>query len=177
MTSFAHRLLGAAALDVDTYEEVEADRSATLQAFLVVLLSSICTGIGATGWGGRAWSGVLLFSAAALVGWAVWAIITLEIGGRLLPEAETRVDVGELLRTIGFASIPGALRVIGVLPELTTPIFAITSVWMLIAMIIAVRQALDYHSTMRAVAVCFVGWALATGIVFALGNWFAPPLS
>jgi hypothetical protein len=31
---------------------------------------------------------------------------------------------------------------------------------MLIAMVIAVRQALDYTSTLRAVGVCIIGWII-----------------
>ena len=76
--------------------------------------------------------------------WAAWALLTYEIGAKLLPGTNTRVDVYELLRTIGFASAPGMLRIIGVVPALTRPIFFLTAVWMLLAMIVAVRQALDY---------------------------------
>ena len=97
----------------------------------------------------------------SLLAWAAWALVTFEIGGRLMPEPQTRVDVGELLRTIGFASTPGMLRALGAFPRATTPVFVITSVWMLLAMIVAVRQALDYRSTPRAVAVCVLGWVLA----------------
>ena len=100
-----------------------------------------------------------------------------EIGGRLLPEPETSVDVGELLRTIGFASAPGLLRVFGVVPELTVPVFALATIWMLVAMIVAVRQALDYRSTARAIAVCTLGLALALGIVIVIGLFVSPALS
>jgi len=172
-----HRLVGAAALDVGTYEEIEADRTATVQAFLIVLASSLATGIGATGLGGHPTGQVFIISAAALLGWAAWALLIFEIGGRLLPEPGTRVDVTELLRTIGFATAPGLLRVFGVLPALTIPVFAITSVWMLAAMVVAVRQALDFTSTARAVVVCIVGWLLAGLIVIAFGLWLTPPLS
>jgi hypothetical protein len=181
MTTFAHRLIGAAVLDVDTYEEVEADRTATVQAFVIVLASSLATGIGATGFGGSrpvgAVGDVLIISIAALMGWAAWALLVFQIGGRLLPEPDTRVDVPELLRTIGFAATPGLLRVFGVYRELTIPVFALTAVWMLAAMIVAVRQALDFTSTMRALAVCILGWLLAGLIVIAMGLWLTPSLS
>src|SRR5438874_1755701 len=104
MSTFAHRLIGAAVFDTVTYEEVEADRAATIQAFAVVVLSSVATGIGATGFGNSAYSNVLVFSTVSLIGWAAWAVVTFEIGGRLWPEPQTRVDVTELLRTIGFAA-------------------------------------------------------------------------
>jgi hypothetical protein len=91
-----------------------------------------------------------------------------------LPVARTQADVGQLLRTIGFATAPGILRVAGVIPGTTTVVFAATAVWMLVAMIVAVRQALDYASTARAVAVCALGWALALGLAFGIGILFAP---
>jgi hypothetical protein len=174
--TLTHRLVGAAALDVGTYEEIEADRAATPQAFFIVLASSLATGIGVMGLGGPPGQ-ILLMSVAALLGWAAWALFILQIGSRLLPEPATRVDVTELLRTIGFASAPGLLRVFGVLPALTIPVFAITSVWMLVSMVVAVRQALDFTSTARAVAVYLVGWLLAGLIVIAFGLWLTPPLS
>src|ERR671921_297101 len=125
-TTFAIRLIGAVSLDPLIYEEVEADTGATGQAMLVVVLSSVSAGIGAFGWA----HGALL--------------LTFVIGTQLMPEAQTRANVGELLRTIGFAAAPGMLRIFGIVPGATLPAFAITSVWMLVAMVVAVRQALDY---------------------------------
>lgn len=176
-TSFFMRMFGAAALDSAIYEEVEADRSATSQAMLVVVMSSLAAGAGAAGLGGVSLRNAFMISAIALIAWAAWALVTFEIGARLLPEAQTRVDVGELLRTIGFASAPGMLRVFGVIPSVTIPAFAITAVWMLLATVVAVRQALDYTSTARAVAVCGLGWALAIIIAMALGLFFGPTVS
>jgi hypothetical protein len=176
-TSFPMRLIGAMALDPLLYEEVEADQRATPQAFAVVLLSSLGAGIGARGFGGESLPGILFISALSLVAWATWAVVTFEIGSRLMPEPETRVDVGQLLRTIGFAAAPGMLRIFGVVPGATIAAFAITAVWMLAAMIVAVRGALDYRSTARAIAVCVVGWTLAIGIAAAIGLVFGPALS
>lgn len=177
MATFTHRLIGAAVLDVGTYEEVEADRTATSQAFAIVLASSLATGIGATGFGGRQLGEVFIMSIAALLGWAAWALLIFQIGGRLLPGPETRVDVPELLRTIGFATTPGLLRVLGVLPALTIPVFGLTAVWMLAAMVVAVRQALDFTSTLRAIGVCLLGWLIAGLLVVAMGLWLTPSLS
>jgi hypothetical protein len=108
--------------------------------------------------------------------WAAWALVTFAIGTKLMPDRQTRSNVGELLRTIGFASAPGILRVFGVVPGATIPAFAITAIWMLCAMVVAVRQALDYTSTTRAIAVCVFGWALAILIVVTFG-FLSPPLS
>ena len=167
--TFLQRVIGALALDVAIYEEVEGDRGATTQAFTVVLLSSLAAGIGARGFADNSAANIAVISIISLLAWAAWALLTFEIGGRLMPEPQTRVDVGELLRTIGFASTPGMLRALGALPRATKPVFFITSVWMLLAMIVAVRQALDYRSTARAVAVCVLGWVLALALTVGLG--------
>jgi len=179
MATFPHRVMGAFVLDVETYEEVEADRGATTQALVVVLASTLAGGIGASGFihdGRPLVEGIFLWSAVTLVGWAAWALLVFEIGGRLLPEPETNVDVGELLRTIGFSSAPGLLRVFGVVPELALPVFVLATVWMLVTMVVAVRQALDYRSTARAIGVCTIGLVLALAIVFGF-SLVATPLS
>src|SRR4051812_45028917 len=92
--SFLQRLIGAAALDTAIYEEVEADSSAMTQALAVVVLSSLAAGFGASGLGGTSIGNMGFISAAALLAWAAWALITFEIGSRLMPEPQTRVDVG-----------------------------------------------------------------------------------
>ena len=175
--TFLQRLVGAASLDAAIYEEVEADQTATTQAFLVVLSSSVAAGIGIQPAGQQTISSVVFFSIVALLSWAAWALVTFEIGTRLMPEASTRSSVGELLRTLGFAATPGVLRLLGVLPGVTIPVFVGTAVWMLVAMVVAVRQALDYRSTARAVGVCVLGWVLSLTIAIVLGLVFGPRLS
>ena len=156
MSSFKDRIIRSAKLDVKLYEEVEADKGAMVQAMVVVILSSIAGGVGSLGKGGL--SGLIWGTAIALVAWYVWAYITYFVGTRFLSEPQTQADLGELLRTIGFSSSPGLVRVLGIIPGLAGVVFFGASVWMLIAMVIAVRQALDYHSTLRAVGVCMIGW-------------------
>ncbi len=94
----------------------------------------------------------------ALVGWYIWAYLTYLIGTKLLSEPQTKADHGELLRTIGFSSSPGLIRVLGIIPGMQSIVFPIAAIWMLVAMVIAVRQALDYSSTLRAIGVCVIGW-------------------
>jgi len=181
MTSFPYRLFGAAALDVGVYEEVEADRGATVQAALVVIASSLAIGFGAYGLTGRTGAslvaGALVWSALSLVGWAAWALLVFQVGGRLMPTRETRVDVTELLRTIGFSTAPGFLCILGVMPSVARPAFFLSLVWMLVSMVVAVRQALDYESTLRAVVVCLIGWTLAGLLVLVSGFFFSLSLS
>jgi len=157
MSSFRDRMIGAARLSVPIYEEVEADTTATRQAMLVVILSSVAAGVGSLNGG---IPGIIWGTLAALVGWYVWAYLTYFIGTRFLPEPQTEADVGQLLRTIGFSSSPGLIRVLGIIPGLYSIVFLVASLWMLVAMVVAVRQALDYNSTARAVAVCLLGWVV-----------------
>jgi len=156
MASITDRMIRAAKLDVNLYEEVEADTNAMGQAMGVVILSSVAAGIGTIGTAGL--KGLVLGTIVALVGWFVWSFLAYYIGTKLLPEPQTKADYGELLRTIGFSSSPGVLRFLGIIPMLGGIINFICSIWMLVAMVIAVRQALDYKSTGRAVGVCLIGW-------------------
>jgi len=156
MANFSNRIIRAAKLDVALYEEVEADKSALGQAMGVVVLSSIAAGIGSTSKAGLL--GMLMMVLVTLIGWYIWAYLAYFIGTKLLPGPQTKTDHGELLRTIGFSSSPGLIRVLGIIPVLRSIVFPIAAIWMLVAMVIAVRQALDYKSTLRAIGVCAIGW-------------------
>ena len=177
MTTFPRRMLGAAVLDRRIYEEVEADGRATGQAVGVVLVAGAAGGIGLLGLGGPSLQALVSGIVGSLVAWTAWASLTYLIGTKLLPEPQTRADLGQLLRTLGFASAPGILRLLGVIPFLGLTLYAIASIWMLLAMIVAVRQALDYRSTGRAVGVCLVGWALSLVIAAIIGILFGPTVS
>ncbi|MGE0450003.1 MAG: hypothetical protein AB7Q29_10530 [Vicinamibacterales bacterium] len=174
--TFLQRLVGAAALDAAIYEEVESDPAATGQAMAVVVLSSVAMGIGAQGLGSGP-SSIAIFGIIALVTWAAWALLMFEIGVRIMPAKETRSNPYELLRTIGFAATPGFAAVLAAVPAVTVPVLVGTWIWMLLAMIVAVRQALDFRSTARAVAVCVLGWALALTLALGLGLFFGPSVS
>jgi hypothetical protein len=156
--TFPQRAIGAARLEIRVFEEIEADRTATGQALVIVVLSSLAAGIGLTA--GVYNAPVLHRVVLALLLWLFWAISTYIVGVYLMPEAQTQTSVGELLRTIGFAASPGVLRILGMVPGIGGTIYVISTVWMLVAMVIAIRQALDYRSTARAVVVCVV-----TGII------------
>ena len=163
------RMIGAAKLDIAIYEEVEADTSATRQAMAVVVLVALATGIGTLGSGGPV--GLVVGIVAGLGLWALWAWITYFVGTTLLKTAETEANWGQLARTLAFAQSPGVLKVFGFIPVLGPLVFAIASIWQLVAMVIAIRQALDYTSTWRAVGVAVIGfipYAIVSGLVYAL---------
>jgi len=172
--TFLQRLIGAAALDIAIYEEVESDPRATAQALVVVLLASLAAGLGAGDLRGASVSSIVSITLLSVLSWAAWALVTLQVGIRLLPEPQTRGNVGETLRTIGFSTAPGLLLVFGMLPGVGPLAYAVAGAWLLVSMVVAVRQALDYRSTLRAVAVCVIGWALAVGISVLLSALFVP---
>jgi hypothetical protein len=165
--TYVRRWVGAARLAAATFEEVEADRGATRQAALTVALAGLAVGIGVTGTGGG--RELVWVCGAALVAWAAWSLLTYQIGIELLPAGNTRADLGELLRTTGFASTPGVFSLGALVPGAQAAVLTLVAVWLLLAMIVAVRQALDYASTFRAIAVCVVGWALAIAMVLGVG--------
>jgi hypothetical protein len=166
--TFPQRAIGAAKLDVAAFEDIEADRTATRQALVVVVLSSAAAGIGLSSSVYDA--PVLTRVVLALLLWVFWAALTYAIGLYLLPEPQTDTNVGELLRTIGFAASPGTLRVFGFVPGLGPALYGLATVWMLVAMIIAIRQALDYTSTARAVVVCLIAWVIAVAMAALIGG-------
>jgi hypothetical protein len=116
--------------------------------------------------------GIIATMVGALIGWFIWAFLTYIIGTRFLPEPETNADMGEMLRTIGFSSSPGVLRILALIPVVGAFISFGVGIWMLVAMIIAVKQALDYKSTWRAVGVCLIGFIVYFLIFFLIFSIF-----
>ena len=167
--SMVERMIRASRLNVHIFEEVEADTSATKQALLVVAIVALATGIASLGTTGL--SGLFVGVVIAIAGWAFWAWIVYFIGTKILPSHSTHADWGQLARTLGFAQSPGIFRVLGLVPVVGIFIFLAASIWMLVAMVVAVRQALDYTSTWRAIAVVLLGfipYALFMYMAFAL---------
>jgi hypothetical protein len=171
---FTNRALGAAVLDRGTYEAVEHDPSATWQAAMVVIASSLAAGVGASRGNFPRLGTLLAVSGLALVTWAAWAMLILQIGGRNLAERQTHADLGQLLRTIGFAAAPGLFQVFAIVPAVTVPVYVASWLWMLAAMTVAVRQALDYRGIGRALTVCAVAFALVLAVAVILSLFFGP---
>jgi hypothetical protein len=177
MILYLYRLMGAAALDGGAYEGIEADTTVTRQAAVTVLLSSLAAGVGSIGWRGADPWAMVTVAALALTMWVAWATLAFQIGARLLPEPQTEVTLGQMLRTVGFAASPGLLQVFAVFPGMTLVVFLTTTTWMFAAMVIGVRHALDYRDTGRALAVCAAAAGLSAALAVIFGLAFGPVLS
>ncbi|MFN2564042.1 MAG: YIP1 family protein [Gemmatimonadaceae bacterium] len=160
--SIIDRMRGAAMLDIATYEEVEADASATGQAAIVVTIAAVCSAIGAIGHEEFDPFGTLV---TTLIGWLVWSGVTYVIGDKLFGGTATW---GELLRTLGFAKSPYLLLVLGIIPVFGYLVWVTVAVWVLIAGIVAIRQALDF-STQKALLTALVAWVIEYTVFWLLG--------
>ena len=163
ITIFLNRVFRAIKIDIDLYEEVEKDKSATFQAGTVVVLSSLAAGVGALQMG---MSNFLLAPVLSLLSWYVWAYVIYFVGVKLFGGAKTKSNHGELLRTIGFSSAPGLIRIFGVTPDLMTVTFIGSALWMLACMVVAVKSALDYDSMWKALGVVIVAWLFQAFFLF-----------
>ena len=169
---FINRIVRACKLDSNLYEEVEADKSATTQAAIVVVLSIVAFGVGTFFTYGS--FNVLIPILTALAGWFVTSLLIYFVGAKLFPDKNTQSNLGELLRTIGFSSAPGLIRVFGFTPELMSITFIGSGIWMLVAMVIAVRQALDYESTWRTIGVVVIGFLVQAMVLIILLRILGP---
>lgn len=177
MGLYLYRLLGAATLDATMYEGIEADHGTNLQAATTVVLASLAAGIGAGGWYGPHAGALAAVGILACLAWVGWAVLIFHVGTHVLPSPQTRVTLGELLRTTGFAAAPGLLQVFAILPGLAAPVFVVTFAWMLATMVVAVQHALDYTTAWRAIAVCLVAVTLLLMLATMLGVLWGPALS
>ena len=159
--SLVDRMVGAAFLNVDTYEEVEHDESATGQAAAVVAMVAVAMAIGGWNFG---ISAVVGGAISALLKWLIWAGITFLVGTKLFGGTATW---GELLRTLGFAQAPGVLAVLAIVPVLGWFVLMGVSVWVAVAAFIAIRQALDIGNmkTFLTVLVAFLASMVLSGIL------------
>ena len=162
---FLNRIFRVIKIDVSIFEEVQKDKNATVQAGVVVVLSSLAAGVGALQLGA---SNFILAPILSLLSWYVWAYIIYFVGVKLFGGAKTKSNHGELLRTIGFSSAPGLIRVFGVTPDLMTVTFVGSAFWMLACMVVAVKSALDYDSLWKSFGVVIIAWLFQAFFLFLL---------
>jgi hypothetical protein len=169
--SLVQRMIRAARLEPGLYEEVEADQTATNAALIVVVIVAVCNGLGAAlglmlrGASGRAPGALIGEIVSAVIGWLIWSYLAYFIGTRLF---DGRATPGEMLRTIGFSHSPGVLNILGFIPVLGPLVRLVVFFWLLVAGVVAVRQALDFD-TGKAILTTIIGWLVPVILIFVLG--------
>jgi hypothetical protein len=176
MTQFFRRFIGALVLDAGAYEDIEADWHASMQSVIVVAGVCVAGGIAGMGLG----LGAAAFVSGAIIAlgaWLVWAVTIVALGTSALAEPQTKTDVPQLLRVLGYAAAPGVFVVFAAMRPAAPFILLLVSAWMIAAAVVAVRQALDYRSTARAIWVCAISWLIAAGVLAAFAAMFTRTVS
>jgi hypothetical protein len=160
MSKLIDRMVRAAKLDPTLYEEIVNDPTSQAHSIYVVVLFAIAAGFGTFSRGGA--TAVNICTITTLIAWYVWAFTVYYIGTRFFREPETRVDRKAVMRVMAFACAPGILRLLGLFPSITGIVFIVTSIWVLVAAVVGVKQALNFSSTSRAAGLCILTWIAAT---------------
>ena len=169
MKLFFIRAFRAARLDESLFDEVMENPKLMTQSIIVVFLYGAAVAYGTFGRAGV--SGINSAIFITLIGWYIWAFSTYMAGARLFPESGTAADRKAFMRSMGFASSPGWLRLLGLIPGVGGAVFAVASLWMVVASVVAVKKALNYTSTRRAAAITVGCWIISTliqGLMYIL---------
>ena len=154
MASLGERMVGAMKADVKTFQEIEADPSAIGQAVTVIVIAGVASLIGNVFRSGV--FGGMMALILSLISYALWSLLVVLIGTKLMPEPSTKADFNEAFRVIGFTAAPGVFNLLAIIPFLGPLISLVIAIWTLIIGVIAVREVLDYSNTARAIIVCLI---------------------
>jgi len=177
MPRFMMRLLGVLVLDPVAFEEIEADRRAAMQSVLVVAAVCLSAGFAAAGLQIAGIAGFVSGVVMALGAWLVWVVLIATLGTYAMAEPQTKSDLPELLRVLGFAAAPGLFIAFAAMRAVTPFVVVAVAIWMVAAAVLGLRQALDYRSTARAAAVCVISWLLSFGAMAAIATLFTRTVS
>jgi hypothetical protein len=164
MANLTERMIGAMKADVKTFQEIEADPNAMGQAITVIVIAGVAALIGnifRSGIGGGIMALIM-----SLIGYAVWSVLVVVIGTKIMPEPTTKANFTEAFRVIGFTASPGVFNVLAIIPFLGVMISFFIGIWMLVIGVIAVREVLDYSNTGRAIIVCLIAFVVYMCVVF-----------
>jgi hypothetical protein len=177
MSKFFRRFIGVLMLDAGAFEDVEHDDSAAMQSVAVVIAACLCGGLAAMGLGISGIAGLAAGAVIVLGAWLTWVATIAALGTITLPEPQTRSSLPELLRTLGFAAAPAVFLVFAAMRAAAPFVVALVVLWMIAAAVLGLRQALDYRSTARAVAVCVLGWLVSFAVIASISILFGQSVS
>jgi len=168
--TFGERLIGAMKLDPGTFEDIERDPTALSQTIGVIALAAVSLGIGNVWYGGI--SGIVFSIIMSLIGYVLWAVVVWLVGTKVMPDPATKADFQETFRVVGFAAAPGVLGIITIIPILGWLLVFLLWLWSIAAMVVAVRQVLDYTDTFKAVIVVIIGFVVNFVVTMILTAMF-----
>jgi hypothetical protein len=157
------RMQRAARLDAELYDEVARDAAALPEAALIVVIAAIASVLGNVlnfFEAGPRHTWLITEIISMLVNWVVWSYLTYFIGTRFFHGTATPP---ELLRSLGFAMSPGVLSLLGFIPCLGGPVRLAAAIWVVVAGVIAVREALHIENANALGTV-----AISSGIMLVL---------
>jgi hypothetical protein len=154
--TFGERVVGAMKLDPNTFEDVERDTTAIGQSVGVIVLAAVAAGIGNIYWGG--FTGIVTGALLSIISFLIWSLIVWVIGTKVMPEPATKADYPETFRVVGFSAAPGIASVVTIIPILGWLLMLVIWIWQIAAMVVAVRQVLDYSTTGKAIIVVVIGF-------------------
>ena len=170
MGSLTARMTGAMQADVKTFQEIEADPTAISQAVTVIIIAGIASLIGNMFRIGIIHGAMMLV--VNVIGYALWTLLVVLIGTKVMPEPATKADFNEAFRVIGFTASPGVFNVLAIVPFLGPLISFVVWIWMVVVGVVAVREVLDYSNTGRAIIVCliaaFICWIVSFFVLVPL---------
>lgn len=175
----SEKIIGALTFRRGVYAEVEADKTFTATAWLLVVAFAFLNQLGSYAsqslfdWLVATGIGTL----TAIAGFAIAAAVISWVG-RGIYNAE--VTFNELVRTMGLASVWTAVGVLGIVATFSDalscilgPVIVISWIALVVAWLVAVHEALDltWGKTIITVIIGFIPWAIImalTGIVLSL---------
>lgn len=169
MRLFLDRFVRAARLDSELYKEVVANPQMLNQAWITVLIYCMAAAWGIGGGVGAIGTNIVMIT--ALIGWYIWAFFTYFGATRFFRENKTEIerwDRKTVIRAMGFASAPGVVHLLGVIPGLQPVPFVGAIIWMIVCATFAVKQALNFESPYRAAAACIIAWIISAFVQMTL---------
>jgi hypothetical protein len=160
MKPIVKRMQRAIVLDRALFEEVVADPSVQGQSVWVVVIYAMTTAFGLFGMIGGAAVNIALIT--TILGWYIWAFSVFYFGTRMLGTMSGSADRKTILRVVAFASAPGVIRLLGLIPKSFVYILLISSIWILIAAVVGLKKVFVHAATAKIALICVGAWFAAT---------------
>ena len=149
------RIIGVLMLNAATYEEIEHDQNATMEAAIIVAVVAVLSGL-INGIFGDSFITTFIFQVImAFISWVIWSAVTFFVGTNLF---DGKADLGEMLRVMGYAQAPSIIPCLGFF-------------WTLATAFVAIRQGLDLDNS-KAAMTAIISFVLVLVISMVLGSIF-----